>query len=203
MEEKNYTGTIPAQKEGDVINAQTVREMPDEQAAIVLYQEAKKRLLDVNNWNSDGARLLGNFQLTDQQGNDIASPAKKGFYFKIDLTGPGTEAGDGFDWVQVEAIENFANQHIESIGMRVRPTANPTSADPDTAHFYNDTSTSTFTVTREHNILTAAIYDRNIEVNSSSDNFIERTRNAVIGFAGKTIFSKIQWESLTDAWLKS
>jgi hypothetical protein len=203
MEEKNLTGTIPAQHDGEVINAEHVRELPDEAAAVALFQTARTRLLDVNNWNAIAVKLLAKFQLTDQAGSDIQGPAREGDYFKIDIAGPGTEAGEGYDWVRIEQLETYLADHAESIGMRVRPAPNPANNNPDTAHFYTDDSTSTFTITREYNKVTAAVYDRNIKVNSSSDHLTERIRNSLVGLGGKLIFSKAQWEYLASTWVKT
>ncbi|NIJ54371.1 hypothetical protein [Dyadobacter arcticus] len=202
MDEKNYTGTIPENRDGVVIDSESIQNLPDERSARMLYETAQRRLLDVNDWNGIATKLLSKFQLTDKNGAYLGAPAEEGNYIKINIIGPGTATGDGYDWVRVESIEKYASDNVESIGMRVRPAANPTESASDIAHFYTDDSTSTFTITREGTKVTAAVYDRNIKVNSSSESLLDQARNSLIGLVGKTFFSKIQWQYLATAWVE-
>lgn len=199
MEEKNYSGTIPAQKDGSKINIVSDVVVQNTDRAKSLFDIAKNRLLDVNNWQQLAGEFLANFQLTDQSGNPTTSPVQEGMYFKIDIPGPGPKAGDGFDWVQVEKIEVYNSPDIESIGIRVRPASNPLSTKNEIAHFYSQEATSTFTVTREITKVTAAVYDRNTKTNKDSEKLSDQFRNAIIGMTGIISFSRIQWKSLTHA----
>ena len=197
MEEKNYTNVIPGQQEGEVINAESSVETENIHTAKKLFETAKLRLLDVNNWQKQAGEALATFQLTDSSGNEVAGPVKEGYYFKIDIPGPGSKAGEGFDWVIVEKTEEYNSGDVESIGIRVRPASNPTSENNETAHFYSSDSTSTFTVTREGNKVTAAVYDRNTKANAESEGIIDKIRDVLVGTVGIATFSKIQWKSLT------
>ena len=144
MDEKNYTNTIPGNVEGAVITAESSVETFDQEAARTLYTTAKSRLLNVNNWEQLAGKLMAGFQLTDAHGQDISGPAREGYYFRIDIPGPGTKAGDGYDWALVEEIEEYQSADVESVGIRVRPATNPAGDSKDTAHFYSRESTSTF-----------------------------------------------------------
>ena len=124
--------------------------------------------------------------------------AEKGDYFKIDIPGPGTKSGDGFDWVQIEEVENTSLPDGERFGFRVRPTDNPQNQKNDVAHFYSDDSTSSFIVERRNNIVTASVHDRNTKPNTDADKPIDKIRDAIVGAAGVATFSKIQWKNLTD-----
>jgi hypothetical protein len=197
MEEKNYTNVIPGQQEGEVVNAESSVETENIHTAKKLFETAKLRLLDVNNWQKQAGEALAAFQLTDSSGNEVAGSVKEGYYFKIDIPGPGSKAGEGFDWVIVEKTEEYNSGDVESIGIRVRPASNPTSENNETAHFYSSESTSTFTVTREGNKVTAAVYDRNTKANSESEGIIDKIRDVLVGTVGIATFSKIQWKSLT------
>jgi hypothetical protein len=201
MEEKNYTGTIPGQRDGKLINAESVAELTDIQSARRLFATAKQKLLDVNGWQKLAGEALAGFQLTDEAGNEVSGLVKTGYHFRIDIPGPGTVGGDGFDWVKVEAVEDYASGETESTGIRVRPAANPTSSEESTAHFYSDQSTSTFIVTREGDKVIASVSDRNIKPNTDAEGVIDQVRNSVVGTAGMYSFSKIQWKSLTDGLL--
>lgn len=200
MRENNYTGIIPPQEKGMEIIAKEDLVLDDLIAAKEFYEKAKTRLLNVNHWHDLG--LKAEFQLIDQNGSEVQGPANEGLYFRIDIPGPGTVAGDGYDWVRVQKIAEYNNNDIQSIALQVRPASNPTAADEETTHFYSDESTSTFTVTREGNKISTAIYDRNIEPNKDAERLPDKLRNAMVGAAGMTIFSKLEWESLASGLLK-
>lgn len=203
MEDRTKMAAVPEQRDGRLINAETTKEMPDTAAATDLFQIAKARLLNVNGWKQLAGNALAEFRLTNHLGLDIAGPAEEGFYFKIDIPGPGTKAGEGFDWVTVENVETHISEGEESIAVTVRPAANPTSSDPSTAHFYSDESTSTFIVSRKNTIVTALVADRNIKPNPSAKALTDQIRNAIVGTAGMFSFSKVQWKSLTDGLLNT
>ena len=134
---------------------------------------------------------------------EVDRAVQKGDYLKIDIPGPGSVSGEGFDWVQVEAVEEASAPEKEHFGFRVRPAENPLNNKPDVSHFYSPESTSSFTVTRDHSKITAAVFDRNTKVNKPEHSKIDKIRDAVVGTAGIVSFSKIQWKALTDGLVKS
>jgi hypothetical protein len=202
MDQKNFTKTVPEHVDGKIINAERFRDLSDTNIAKAVYETARKRLLDVNKWNKISSGGLADFQLSDAHGAAVSGPVQQGLYFRVDIPGPGSDAGGGYDWVFVEKIEGYETEDVQSIAVRVRPSANPAGDDVRTAHFYTSEATSTFTVTREKLRVTAAVYDRNIKVNEDSDQVLDRARNMVVGTVGRMVFSRIQWEDLAAAWLE-
>ena len=93
MDEKNYTGAVPENEEGAVVNAESRRDFASAEEASALYRVARERLLDVNNWGNLGG--VGNFALMDAAGNPVTQTAEKGLLVRIDVPGPGTKAADG------------------------------------------------------------------------------------------------------------
>jgi hypothetical protein len=83
----------------------------------------------------------------------------KGDLFYINLPAPGPLAGDGKEWVRIEAIEEVedANAESEYITMTVRPVASPMHPEKATAHFFAHHSTNTFIVERYLNHVSAAV----------------------------------------------
>lgn len=202
MEEKNYTGVIPEQLEGSIANAMSTAEPGDVSEAVKLYEIAKERLLDVNGWQKLAGDELAHFSLCDENGNETDQRVEEGFYFKIDIPGPGTKTGDGFDWVKIERIAMFHAPNVDSIAIRVRPAPNPLKNEEKIAHFYSVDTTSTFTLTRENAKVTAAVYDRNTQINTEKLDLMDQARNVLTGLAGKLVMSKLQWKSLTDGLLE-
>jgi hypothetical protein len=201
MEEKNYSGIIPDNYSGKIIDAVESIELNDQTEAKAFFEVVKNRLLDVNNWEKLAGTGSATFQLVDSTGSEVSRPVQKGDYFKIDIPGPGPVAGDGYDWVRVEELEEISEAEVESVGLRVRPTLNPLNNSQDVAHFYSPESTSSFTVTREGNKITVGIYDRNTKFNKSTNTLIDKVRDVAVGSGAVTAFSKIQWKNLASGLL--
>ena len=198
MADKGKSHLVPNQQTGRAIDAVSNVELSEEEEARTFFRQVKERLRDVNHWKDIAGTLSASFQLVDANGKEVRRMAEKGDYFKIDIPGPGTKSGDGFDWVQIEEVENTSLPDGERFGFRVRPTDNPQNQKNDVAHFYSDDSTSSFIVERRNNIVTASVHDRNTKPNTDADKPIDKIRDAIVGAAGVATFSKIQWKNLTD-----
>lgn len=198
MKEKT-SDIVPDQQTGRAIDAETNVVFNAEEDAKAFFFKVRERLQNVNRWKEYAGNLSASFQLIDKNGIEVQRKPQKGDYFKIDIPGPGTESGNGYDWVQIEDVENTSTPDAELFGFRVRPTHNPGTQEQDVAHFYSHESTSSFIVERNHNKITVSIFDRNIKPNTDdADRIMDKIRNAVVGTAGVISFSKIQWQKLTD-----
>lgn len=199
MERKDYTGIIPVQYTGKEIEAKAHVDFDDENAAIAFYTEAKNRLLNVNKWHELAGVLSARFQLIDTNGREVDRNAEKNDYFKIDIPGPGSSEGNGYDWVRVEEVKEINEGHIESIGFRVRPSQNPFTNKNEIAHFYSEDATSNFIVIRDGRKVIAWIVDRNIKPNDTPGSLTDKIRDTYVGIGAMTMFSKAQWQSLANA----
>jgi hypothetical protein len=198
METKNYTGLVPQNVQGKEITAESKIVLQSSDEAVSFYNTARKRLLYVHNWMNVAGTLGADFMLTDENGNESDRLAQKGDHFRIDIPGPGSRAGEGYDWAYVEDIKEVHLEKVDSVAMRVRPAANPKTDNQNVAHFFSDVSSSTFVITREYNTVTASIYDRNIEANEEIEEPTDKVRNAIVGLGAKFGISKLQWKALTD-----
>lgn len=205
MEEKKSNtlgrGHIPLQFKGSEMNAVEEAVMDSEEKAIAFFELVKKRLLDVNRWGELAELPMSTFRLTDKEGKEIAGSAKEGLYFKIDIPGPGTKTGDGFDWVFIESIQSEKYPDQEYLSMRVRPVANPSGERTDTAHFLENDATSTFQVKRIGNTLYAEEHGRNEVPNTKTENTMDNIRNTMVGWSAKLGMSYPQWKSLVKGLL--
>lgn len=197
---KNDIGNeIPHQQEGGESNIHEVNEMDSRGAAIALFQKAAGRLLSVDQWQRLSGDASATFCLTGENGLELRGKTKAGDYIKIDIPGPGTKTGEGFDWVHVEAIENFSDEEkdSEAVLVRVRPSAKPSDRENEhPAHFFKDNATSNFIVQRQGRTVTATILGRNEIPNTSTGNVVGNVRNYVVGATAKAGFSFIQWKLL-------
>lgn len=203
MKQRDYTRIVPPQFTGKEIEADATRELENETAARSFFEIAKKRLLDVNNWNKIAGAITAQFQVIDEKGKEVNREVKKGDYLRINIPGPGSKEGDGYDWVCVEEIKEINKEFVQSAGFRVRPNENPFGEKNETAHFYSNEASSSFIITREHAKIISWIIDRNLLPNTESTSIVDKVRDLAVGVSAIAGFSKIQWQGLADGLVKS
>lgn len=189
---------VPLQQKGRQSDTFEKIEAADSETAARVFQEARRRLLDVSNWGSISNGLSASFTLTDDEGHEKQEPPVKGDHFRIDIPGPGPAAGNGYDWVRVELIEEHPGR---SIMIRVRPSVDPGKKE-GTAHFFNQEATSSFIVRREGNTVYAQVHGRNELPNTEGENIADRIRNILTGLSAGAGLSKIQWRKLVKGILE-
>jgi len=195
---------LPEKEEGSQKDIESRVETDTADEAKQLFESAKERLLNVNNWDKICGKASAVFRLADKNGSEIGGTPEVGNYFKIDIPAPGNATGQGFDWVRVEAIEEKEDkdEDREFLIMRVRPSDNPQTASENVAHFFSDKATSNFLLLREKNVVTAAVLGRNEVANTNkTTSFLDKLRNAIVGTGAVGGLSYPQWKSLANAVL--
>lgn len=198
MKYPDYTGIIPPQFKGKEIEASASTRLKDNSDAIAFYHTAKHRLLDVNNWHRFAGIISAKFRVVGTDGNTADREIREGDYIRIDIPGPGSKEGDGYDWVLVETMKEISGTEIDCLNFLVRPAANPMGDKQQTAHFYDHISTSNFIVMRESLKVTAIILDRNIIPNEDTHSLTDKIRDVAVGIGALGAFSKIQWQTLAN-----
>lgn len=194
---------VPAQVEGNQMDAESIQHYDTLEAAIVAYQDTKKRLFDVNNWDKTCETSATLFQLTDADGAEV-SDISEGRLIRIDIPGPGTAAGDGYDWVKVEKIlTSGETETTEWTGFTVRPCANPFHPEKGTAHFFSSRASSTFIVKRNGTEVIAEMHGRNEVANEDASGVFDGLRNVMVGYSAKIGLSYPQWKLLVDGLVKN
>ena len=189
---------VPDQRTGAESNTEERVQLTSEQEASEFFIKAAERLRDVNHWHQVAGKATADFELTDRAGNPVQRNVQEGDHFKIDIPGPGPVTGDGYDWVQVEKIE----QQQDELTIRVRPATNPNNSRQDVAHFFSDEATSCFMVKRAGNEVVAAVLGRNEKPNTAAEKVVDKARNTAIAGGAITGFAKLQWKSLVKGLLK-
>ena len=112
--------------------------------AILLFEKARARLLDVNRWQELAGPGSAEFRLCDASGKELnrTRPAI-GDLVRIKLPAPSNSEGSGYDWVRVEEFESHKDllKDQDIFGFRVRPVSSPFDRDDTTAHFYTSAAT--------------------------------------------------------------
>lgn len=189
---------IPFQHEGASTDTASHRHFNKATEANDFFSILKERLLDVNNWQQLSGSTFAAFQLCDLHGHPVSRPAAEGDHFRIDIPGPGNPSGDGYDWVQVEKIQNLSTGDQSILAMTVRPCTNPVSKDDDVAHFFTEAASSTFIVRKKELTVSAEVHGRNEKPNIKHVDVSDTIRNTAIALGGILGLSKIQWHALTD-----
>lgn len=167
------------------------------------YKSSCNKLLQISNWGTIGDSILKTeFCLCNKQGNEISSVPEVGDYIRIDLSGPGSKSGEGYDWVSIEEVVKEDNQkEHEFTSIKVRPAACPLNNNETIAHFFDAAATSTFIVTRNGNEVSAQIHGRNEEPNKHTHLATDNVRNTVVAKFAAVKFSDIQWTSLCKGFI--
>lgn len=168
--------------------------------AIKVFERACTRLLSVNEWGHYPG--ISAFQLIDPQGIRAERQARLNDYIRIDIPGPGTQAGMGYDWVQIEEITTETDGKKQVLSMRVRPCAHPLSQKKETAHFLKSEATSSFIITQTGLHVSAEEHARNEVPNTDNGSLYDKGRNFMVGMAAKLGFSYPQWKGLVKALLQ-
>lgn len=192
---------VPPQVDGEKSDIIERRNCSSAEEAAQVFLESKKKLLDISNWGKISKGLSADFVLIDGQGNPLNREPERGDYIRIDIPGPGSVAGHGYDWVKIELVEiiepTLNGEELAQI--RVRPTEDPLSPEGP-AHFFDSRATSTFLVHKKGLTILAAVHGRN-EVPAEAEKNIDTIRNKVIGKLAILGASKIQWQKLCEALL--
>ena len=194
---------IPEQVQGQHTDVIAFADRPTQQEAHQLFLLAKDRLKDISQWHLFSGPGSGKFVITDARGNEVYKTAEQGDIFYIDLPAPGPVAGDGKEWVRIEAMEEIDNAEAESeyLTITVRPVANPGNPGKAVAHFFSHTSTNTFIVERYLNHVSAAAHDRNETPNTQDTGLFDTVRNTITALTARKGLSVPQWKSLVEGIL--
>lgn len=189
---------VPLQVTGTEKNIEHTATTATTAAAIQLYNACRQRLLDVNHWDKIAQGMSAGFRLVDKAGHEIQKTAEAGHYIRINLPAPGSSAGEGYDWVLIEVIEETGgpDEAIQCIAMRVRPSNHPLQPADDVAHFLDGSATSSFLVERREHQVIAGIYGRNEKPNTSTAGVGDKLRNTVVAIGAIAGMANLQWNAL-------
>ena len=193
---------VPQQQTGSKMDARSETILADTSEAILFYHVVKARLLDVNNWDEVCGTSATTFQITLPDGTETYQ-LSVGNLIKIDIPGPGTAAGNGYDWVRIEQLDRSEPHDLQEwTGFTVRPCHSPLQPQMGIAHFFSDLATSTFVVGRDETTVWAEMHGRNEVPNGDTEKVFDGLRNAMVGWTAKVGLSYPQWKLLVDGLVK-
>ncbi|MGN6511413.1 MAG: hypothetical protein ACTHLD_18250 [Chitinophaga sp.] len=205
METIDITLAIPPQLTGHSTNDCESIILPSKDEARLLFEKAMNRLLSVNNWKDLSGAASASFQLVNKAGFPQDRMAIPGDYIRINIPGPGSSEGDGFDWVMVEDIREqiYVPDASFSFIMRVRPAARPGRDKQRISHFFQRYATSSFMVELKGREVKAGVYGRNEVPNTGVKYFWDKVRNFFTALGAMMGYSHFQWKKLVNGILKT
>lgn len=189
---------IPEQIEGKALDCFKSIDFPSLSDSEYFFEQAKIKLLDVNNWHQITGRPSADFQIMDSFGLPLDRTVEKGDYIRIDIPGPGLPSAGGYDWVQVENIDHQADEHSQRITLTLRPSHDPTTDNSDTAHFFKRLATSSILLEKTGKRIFIHYAGRNEVVNTDNDSILDNFRNFMVGLGAKMGASFPQWQALVE-----
>ena len=193
---------VPEQQSGSEMNAVATEMMDTLSQASAFYTLVKQRLLAVNSWYEFAELPAATFKLFDHSGAMADRAAQVGDYIRIDIPGPGTKAGEGYDWVIIEELTEEVNEDSELITMKVRPSAHPSDKADHPAHFLESIATATFQVKHMGIFVQVEQHGRNEVPNTHTTVISDNIRNTLVGWTAKLGLSYPQWKSLVEGLIK-
>jgi hypothetical protein len=189
---------VPEQRNGNHTEVTEEITFPERQDALQHYAESKNRLTDVNNWDKIAKGLSATFQLLDEEGGKEINKLVLHGFIRISIPGPGTETGEGYDWVRIEEIvdRNYEVNDEELFGFRVRPVKNPNLEEGKPSHMFTESATSCFLLYRSGLQIVAAQIGSNEKPNTEIDNLKDKVRNVLVALGAIAGFSETQWRNL-------
>ncbi|MCP9751611.1 hypothetical protein [Ferruginibacter sp. HRS2-29] len=162
-----------------------------------LFQNARMRLLLPSLWHTLAGSLSAVFALATPGNTDGGRTVKLHDYVTIDIPGPGNSLGDGFDWTQVTALaEDVLAGAQKSVALTLTACANPLNIVQDTAHFFDNSSSSSFVLYLSGCNVGIDYYGRNEQPNRHTISIADNMRNALVATGAAAGLSELQWSSL-------
>lgn len=204
METQVPAHIVPENLTGKAVDLEeTVTASSPEEAANI-YTRACKRLQNPPLWQQlSGGALSASFELVEAAGNEAHRLLQLHDYLRISIPGPGTDNGDGYDWVQVKAIsDNTGLDADESFGLTVAAARNPAQPQKGVAHFFKEGASSSFAVRRTGNKITASYHGRNERPNTNTGSVTDALRNTAVATGALIGLSEMQWSALIKGLLQ-
>lgn len=195
---------VPENRKGKATNLQESVTTHTTHEAIKIFERACIRLKNVTFWHEVSGHLSAEFCIADNMGSIEQRTLQQDDYIRIDIPGPGTKEGDGYDWVKVVNIQEKTDQqkNYRLLAVTLAASNNPVSGNNEIAHFFEEGATSTFILQLQNKTVSASYYGRNEVPNTDVERLTDKVRNALVGMAAYVGISEIHWKALLKGFLK-
>ncbi len=165
--------------------------------ATAAFAQASERFYAINRWRTLNDSIHTDFLHCDAAGRPVDRRPRPGDTVRIDLPGPGSPRGGGYDWVRIRELGEY-DEPVPCVYMTLAPCPKPGEAEGPAAHFYQTEASNTVVLRRVQNCLLAEVHGRNEVPNVSEGSVLDRVRNEAVAVLGKVGLGKIQWQDWAD-----
>ena len=191
---------IPENHTGKAVDIEHAKTEENVEKAISEFSAIKYNLLRPHKWQSIAGKATASFEIDSPMGKGGA--LKEGDFIKIKIPGPGSPAGEGYDWVRAEKVlQNVVEGADESVVIQIRACSDPHTKGQDVAHFFSDDATSSFILKRVGEKIVASYHGRNERPNTDTEKVADTVRNAVVAAGAMVGLSELQWDALIKGFL--
>lgn len=191
---------IPENHTGKAVDIEHTRTEENVEKAVSEFSAIKSALLQPHKWQSIAGKATASFEIDSPLGKGGA--IKEGDFIKVKIPGPGSPAGEGYDWVRAEKVlQNVVEGADESVVIQLRACSDPHTKGQDIAHFFSDEATSTFILKRIDQKIVASYHGRNERPNTDTEKIADTLRNAVVAAGAMVGLSELQWDALIKGLL--
>ncbi|WP_133640643.1 hypothetical protein [Sphingobacterium paludis] len=192
---------IPSQVTGKKLDITEERTYRTSEEAVAAFDRARERLYAINQWQDFAGTASATFELVNALGQVLSRPPQVGDYVKVDIPGPGSLVGKGYDWVRVTQLEDRREDRYVQLSLQPSMPPEILRDRDEVAHFFKPIASTNIEVQLTGLTLHVNYYGRNEETNLASESLIENARNAFIGLGAKIGLSYPQWKRLVEGIL--
>ena len=197
MEKSN----IPSQVRGKKLDISEEKAYRTRDEAFAAFKRARERLYAINQWQEFAGTASATFELVNALGHHLSRSPQVGDYVKVDIPGPGSFVGKGYDWVRITQLEDRLEDCYVEISLQPSMPPEILRDRDEVAHFFKPSASTNIEIELRDLTVYANYYGRNQETNTESELFIENARNAFIGLGAKIGLSYPQWKRLIEGIL--
>lgn len=192
---------IPAQHAAGYTGASCTYSAESRHAALVLFSEAKNRLLNINEWGNLCHTSPAEFNLTDASGNLIDTTPVIGNLIRIRLPLTQSNGEVKYAWARIENFECKKDllKDEDLFGFSIRMVAGPAMGKAEPA--YNSAMLSYFFIFRKASNLTVIEHENAFE-KTQRISVIARMKLMVLELLSALRLSRSRWKNLVNGILK-
>lgn len=193
---------IPQHLKGESHDIVNMKCVDSDKSAEELYQDVVIRLKTVKEWHSYSDKVKAKFVIINPDTGVETDEFEIGYLVRIEIPGPGTVSGNGFDWTKITNIQTNKNRDdMAYFAMTLKPCSPPNANSDVIAHFYKEKSSNTFIIRKIGDCIYAEVHGRNETINISDVPLMDSIRNIGINIGSKIGLGGLNWLALTEGLL--
>lgn len=192
---------IPAEKASGYTGASCTYSAESRHAALVLFNEAKTRLLNINEWGNLCHSSPAGFNLTDASGNLIDTTPVVGNLIRIRLPLLQGQPELKYAWARIENFECKKDllKDEDLFGFSIRPVSGPVKAESELV--YSSNMMSYFFIFRKASNITVIEHENTLE-KTNGISIIARMKLLFMELLSALRLSRSRWKNLVHGILK-